>query len=70
MKLPALILAAVWGGGFQDDMGKGPLRKGPPAPEVGKDAPDFTLKTLDGAKEVTLSKLRGKPVVLIFGSYT
>jgi hypothetical protein len=40
-------------------------------PKVGEEAPDFTLKTLDGEGEVTLSSFRGKkPVVLIFGSYT
>jgi hypothetical protein len=40
-------------------------------PKVGTPAPDFTLKTLDGKGEVTLSSFRGKqPVVLIFGSYT
>jgi len=33
-------------------------------------APDFTLSQHDGQGEVTLSELRGKPVVLIFGSYT
>jgi AhpC/TSA family len=39
--------------------------------EVGDAAPDFTLKTLDGAKQVQLSSFRGqKPVVLVFGSYT
>ncbi|TMG05722.1 MAG: redoxin domain-containing protein [Chloroflexi bacterium] len=32
---------------------------------LGAEAPDFTLTTIDGA-EVTLSKLRGKPVVLVF----
>jgi cytochrome c biogenesis protein CcmG/thiol:disulfide interchange protein DsbE len=32
---------------------------------IGKPAPDFTLKTLDG-KTVTLSELRGKAVVLNF----
>jgi len=40
-------------------------------PKVGEAAPDFTLKTMDGKKEVTLSSLNpNKPVVLIFGSYT
>ncbi len=40
------------------------------APEVGQDAPDFTLKGLDGA-EVTLSSLKGMtPIVLLFGSCT
>jgi thiol-disulfide isomerase/thioredoxin len=33
-------------------------------------APDFTLQALSGAEPVTLSKLRGKPVVLVFGSCT
>jgi hypothetical protein len=33
-------------------------------------APDFTLATRDGASRVRLSELRGRPVVLIFGSYT
>ena len=40
------------------------------APEVGQEAPDFTLKGLDG-EEVTLSNLNGtSPVVLLFGSCT
>ena len=34
-------------------------------PEIGKLAPDFTLKGLDG-QEVSLSDLRGKPVLLNF----
>lgn len=35
---------------------------------VGTPAPDFTLKTMtpDGLQDVTLSALRGKPVVLLF----
>jgi peroxiredoxin len=32
---------------------------------LGAQAPDFTLTAVDG-HEVTLSKLRGKPVVLVF----
>lgn len=37
----------------------------------GDGAPDFTLKTVDGKREVALSRYRGRqPVVLIFGSYT
>ena len=35
------------------------------APEVGKQAPDFTLATMTGS-EITLSALRGMPVVLNF----
>ncbi len=39
--------------------------------EAGQAAPDFTLKTVDGATQITLSSFRGqKPVVLVFGSYT
>ena len=42
-----------------------------PGPAVGTPAPDFTLKTVDGQQEITLSKLVGpKPVVLIFGNFT
>lgn len=36
-----------------------------PAPRVGAEAPDFTLTDLDG-NEVTLSSLRGKPVMVNF----
>jgi hypothetical protein len=36
----------------------------------GEMAPDFRLPTLDHSSEVQLSALRGKPVVLVFGSYT
>jgi len=32
---------------------------------VGAAVPDFTLTAIDG-REITLSKLRGKPVVLVF----
>jgi thiol-disulfide isomerase/thioredoxin len=42
-----------------------------PGPRVGEVAPDFTLKTIDGKQEITLSKLVGpKPVVLVFGNFT
>jgi len=39
---------------------------------VGDSAPDFTLKKLDKSASVQLSGLttQGRPVVLIFGSYT
>jgi hypothetical protein len=39
-------------------------------PAVGARAPDFRLKTFDGKGEIALSDLRGKPVVLVFGSFT
>jgi hypothetical protein len=39
--------------------------------QAGDPAPDFTLKTVDGSRQVALSSFRGKqPVVLVFGSYT
>ena len=44
-------------------------------PELGTMAPDFNLDVLDretgrSGEKVSLSSLRGKPVALIFGSYT
>ena len=39
-------------------------------PEVGKEAPGWKLKTQDGKLEVDLAKLKGKPALLVFGSYT
>jgi hypothetical protein len=39
-------------------------------PAVGGRAPPFTLGTPDGKGDVSLDDLRGKPVVLIFGSFT
>ena len=42
-----------------------------PGPALDAAAPDFTLKTVDGKEEITLSKLVGpKPVVLVFGNFT
>jgi peroxiredoxin len=38
-------------------------------PGVGDEAPDFTLKDQDG-NDVTLSALRGKPVVIVFYPFT
>ncbi len=37
---------------------------------TGSPAGDFTLPRLDGEGEVTLSELRGKPVLIEFGSIT
>lgn len=39
------------------------------APRAGEPMPDFTLPLLDGG-ELTLSSLRGKPVMIEFGSVT
>ena len=42
-----------------------------PGPVLGAPAPDFTLKTVDGREEITLSKLVGpRPIVLVFGNFT
>ena len=45
------------------------------SPQVGEQAPDFRLERLSAegkriGEYLTLSSLRGKPVGLIFGSYT
>ena len=40
-------------------------------PNVGDDAPDFALMSLDGKRTVKLSDFKGREtVVLVFGSYT
>jgi hypothetical protein len=42
-----------------------------PGPALDQPAPDFTLRTIDGDREVTLSKEIGpKPIVLVFGNFT
>ena len=47
------------------------LKRDELAPKVGEPAPDFDLPVLYGEGErVRLSALRGRPVALIFGSYT
>ena len=47
------------------------MRRRPDGPDEGSPAPDFDLALLDGDGErVRLSGLRGRPVGLIFGSYT
>ena len=38
--------------------------------DVGEQAPSFDLATWDKQSRVRLDALRGKPVVLVFGSYT
>ena len=47
----------------QFQWGEGKLRPGDPAP-------DFHLKVQKSNRRVKLSKLRGKPVALVFGSFT
>lgn len=38
--------------------------------QIGDIAPDFVLTRMDGGGTMSLSSLRGKPVVLVFGSFT
>lgn len=38
--------------------------------KTGEAAPPFSLATLDGHSRVSLADLRGRPVVLVFGSFT
>ncbi len=38
--------------------------------DVGSAAPGFTLPTADHSSKVDLAALRGRPVMLVFGSYT
>ena len=50
---------------------KRPTDRQPDRLRVGDPAPNFTLKSPDGKRQVTLSDYRGKqPVALVFGSYT
>jgi hypothetical protein len=41
----------------------------PPGPQIGDPAPDFTLTNPDGA-QVNLASMKGRVVVLVFGSYS
>ena len=47
----------------------GPLKDFKQYIRAGEEAPDFMLPTLDGTT-ITLSDLRGKPVLIEFGSIT
>ena len=69
------------GGGSEDDgPSKATLVKGLfkqeigslwPGPSLGDPAPDFTLRTVEGDRQITLSdKIGRKPVVLVFGNFT
>jgi len=58
-----LILGTVWTFISRASNPSSPQASRPPSPKEGFTAPDFTLDTLDGGK-LTLSELRGHPVVL------
>ena len=74
--LLGMVLPAVAQRGGQrennDSRKKGDMRIGRKDNlSVGAAAPDFTLKTKEGDKEVQLSSFKDKqPVFLVFGSYT
>ncbi|MDW8123077.1 MAG: hypothetical protein RMK62_12305 [Armatimonadota bacterium] len=64
-RLGLVVVAVLWltsAAGLQGGKGK-ELKVGDPAPEV-------TFLDLTGKTAVPLSSLRGKPLVLIFGSRT
>ena len=64
--------------GGEDGVLRGPPSGWPAAPReiasdgppLGSQAPDFALAPPDGGEPVRLSSLRGRPVALVFGSYT
>lgn len=59
------LLGAAWIAVHRVDAAQTGLDGRPPSPEVGAPAPDFTLLTPEG-ETLTLSDLRGQPVVLNF----
>ena len=70
-----LIVSSIvfWATGCASTKGRKGRRHRRPdrAPALATQAPNFTLKTLNGEREVELASFRGtKPVVLVFGSYT
>jgi Spy/CpxP family protein refolding chaperone len=52
-----------------DDSRTPASEKLPPGPAIGAAAPDFTLQKTDGG-QVSLSSLKGRVIVLVFGSYS
>ena len=65
-----LLLAATHSAdGQEKKKKKGDLRREVPL-KAGDAAPDFAVQNVEGKKTVKLSELKGKPVVLIFGSCT
>jgi cytochrome oxidase Cu insertion factor (SCO1/SenC/PrrC family) len=65
----AVLLLAICGLVANPLAGQRPERKDGDL-KVGDAAPDFAVQDVTGKKTVKLSELRGKPVVLIFGSCT
>jgi cytochrome oxidase Cu insertion factor (SCO1/SenC/PrrC family) len=66
----AVVLAVVLAGGpVAVSAQEGPRARAGDL-KVGDAAPDFTVSDLNDKTTVKLSALRGKPVVLVFGSCT
>lgn len=65
LTLVVAVLGALWISATRVQPGDSALVGLQPAPEPGSPAPDFTLQTLEG-DTVTLSDLRGRPVVVNF----
>jgi len=61
--MAVLVLAAAWMALSRVAEASPQQAGAPPSPRAGFAAPDFTLETLDGS-ELTLSDLRGHPVLL------
>ena len=57
------VLAVAWVALTRVPASSAPASAAPPSPRRGFAAPDFTLETLDGS-QLTLSELRGSPVML------
>jgi thiol-disulfide isomerase/thioredoxin len=57
------VLAVAWIALTRVPASAVPASAAPPSPRQGFAAPDFTLETLDGS-QLTLSELRGRPVML------
>jgi cytochrome oxidase Cu insertion factor (SCO1/SenC/PrrC family) len=69
------MLARLWAAGLTLAVLTGAAGAQQPRPreadlKVGTAAPDFTIQDVEAKKTVKLSDLRGKPVVLVFGSCT
>jgi cytochrome oxidase Cu insertion factor (SCO1/SenC/PrrC family) len=65
-----ILLSAVILGGLCDLQAAEPLKPRAGDLKVGDDAPAFELKQLGAEKPTKLAYLKGKPVVLVFGSCT
>lgn len=68
----ALVIGALWSPTVQagTSLPAEFMQAQAAAPHEGTPAPDFTLKKLGSDEVVTLSTMRNRPVVLVFGSYT